>query len=93
MYMCVDCKSHNIVETSTYEAYFREGDYVRLRRIEVFQNINNQPGFPKGYMASCPELSITITSIGETISIAISKLGELLQSVYGVQLLGNKLED
>jgi len=90
MYQCLDCGSGNIVDVAIYQGYFREGDMCRLRHISVWNNIN---GEPKGYLASCKELSLTAVSLGESELNAIANLGEILHKMLGVELLGKRIND
>lgn len=90
MLICLDCKSTNIAEVNQYQTYFREGDYVRLRTIFVHENMNEN--LPKGFMSFCPELSISATAIGDTELQSITKLGEILEAIYHVKLLGKTIE-
>lgn len=89
MNKCINCGSTEIINTEDYFAYFREGDMLRQRVISVYQNLNNEP---KGYIASCQELSQTTTAIGETELEAINNLGMLLKEMFKVELLGKKID-
>lgn len=91
MYMCVDCKSHNIIETDDYYCYFREGDYLKLRTVAVYKNMNDKDK-KHGWFAMCPEISLTSVVLDETPLSAIIKLGELLNDIYHVQLIGKEID-
>ena len=89
MYKCADCGSTNIVDCEVYQAYFREGEWIRLRSIMVHENIN---GEPRGWIASCPEKSFTATAIGSTELEAIKNLGDILEGMQLGKLLGSQME-
>jgi hypothetical protein len=89
MLMCLDCKSTNIVEVEILRAYFREGDYLRLRTITIFENKNSDS--PKGFI-SHSEHSKVITAIGKTPIESINNLAILLKSIMHVELLGKTIE-
>ena len=91
MLTCADCGSNNIIEKTVYHAYFREGEWVRLRGILVWENKNDSP--LHGYLASCPELSKTAVAIGDTELLAITKLGDMLHKMHpSIELRGSKLD-
>jgi hypothetical protein len=91
MLMCQDCKSTNIIEFSTYQVYFREGEWVRLRSVLVHQNMNENQ--PEGFMAFCPELSKTATANGSSELHAILKLGQILKDMCHIEMIGKKIEE
>jgi len=90
MYLCLDCKSNNVVEVDTVQAYFREGEWTRLRTVTVHENLNHGV---KGFMSACPELSMTATAIGDTELESILALGEILRGMLGVELLGKTIDE
>lgn len=91
MLRCVDCGSTNIINEGIVQAYFHEGNMVRLRSIFIHKNENELD--PKGYIASCPEFSKTACAIGDTELGAIINLGEILEGMFRVKLLGNYIEE
>lgn len=88
MYMCLDCKSSNVVETSDYSVYFREDQWVRQRTITVYQNLNHSPF---EYIAFCPELSITAMASGETELNAILNLAKVLKGLHNVEMISKNM--
>jgi len=89
MIKCNNCGSLDVVHTEDYQAYFREGDYIRLRMIHVWNNVNDNE---RMFYASCPELSKSTVVEATDRLIAMKSLGESLKRMKNVELLGNKLE-
>jgi hypothetical protein len=87
---CEDCGSHKIINTESYQAYFREGDYIRMRVIDVWNTTGI--GVHKCFYASCSEISKSTVVRGESRLDAMKRLGESLKRIKHVELLGNKLE-
>lgn len=87
MNKCRGCGSIDIIETEDFHGYFREGEWIRLRVINVWRDPPNEY-----YVASCPEKSPEIAGTGNTELDAIISLGERLQFFGKGELLGNKLD-
>lgn len=91
MLMCVDCKSTNIIETDDFQAYFQEGEWIRLRTITVYKNQNRSDY--ENFIAYCKELSLTATATGDTHLQAILNLAKILEGMYGVRLIGKQITE
>ena len=89
-YLCENCHSTNIIETDDYEAYFREGEWIKLRLIHVWSVANSAENV---FFATCPELHSKAIGRGNTELEAISQLGELIHiESPRVALLGERIE-
>ena len=82
--VCLSCGSENISEVEYVQAYFREGDFIRLRTIYL-QHIE----IANVYHATCPEIcGMELTGMSPNPLFAIKALGDLLKETYHVELQG-----
>lgn len=88
MYMCLDCKSHNVIDTSEFLVYFREGDWIRQRTVTVYKNLNLPP---YGFISFCPALSITVTATGDTKLDSILNLAKVLKGIYDIEMVSKNM--
>lgn len=92
MLICQDCGSHNIVEVEHWQAYFKEGEWIRLRSITIRYDANMYEDV-KGYEAKCLELSNDICGLSQNKILAVQTLGEALHKEFpSITLLGKDLE-
>lgn len=87
MLKCADCGSYNIIEVQTLQAYFREGDVIRLRTITL------EDGGNDGFVAKCSELLPYGGAWGDTEINAIMALGEEIKGRIHADLLGKRFDD
>lgn len=83
-HICLSCGSENVAEVEYVQAYFKEGEYSRLRTICVQHN--ESTGW---YHATCPEIAgMNVVGMSENELLAIKALGDLLKEHYHIELRG-----